>query len=116
MKWVPLGLFWGIPTFPQPTFHWQAPQVHRAWGSAGLAPRLISAELLPGGFSMAVMERLSERGGWQPLDRLGAREKKLQWRSAVEAALRRAHSLEIPVGTSSDRGRTGVHGDMRPPK
>ena len=77
------------------------------WAHAGLAPKLLAFEQLPGGWFMVIMQQLGE--GWQLLSSLDAGESKEEARRAAMCALQRAHTLDV-FGPFFPRS---VHGDAR---
>ena len=91
-----------------------AAAVHAAWAAVGLAPALLEHRMLPGGIHMIVMELCSPDDGWCLLsdtDML-AREASVPSEraaalAAADAALRRAHAVQLPCG------RCAAHGDCR---
>jgi len=84
-------------------------EVHRLWSDAQAAPKLYACELLPGGGSLVVMEKLGD--DWSTLDMLGGQERQLA-KEAARKVLAQAHKLSVTVGS-----KTGVvvHGDARGP-
>ena len=82
-------------------------EVHEGWADAGLAPKLLAFEQLPGGWFMVIMQQLG--AGWQLLSSLATGESKKEARRAALCALQQAHTLEV-FGPSCPRS---VHGDAR---
>ena len=60
-------------------------QVHTAWASVDLAPKLYSCSLLPGGYWMIVMELLDPRDGWASLTDLRLQDAVLASKFVSEA-------------------------------
>lgn len=90
-------------------------QVHDAAAAAGLAPRLLHHELLPGGGCFVVMEQLGP--DWQTLKstlgpHYGANVKNLQ--QALTTTVNTFHALSV-TSTSGDALGSPVHCDLRPP-
>jgi hypothetical protein len=77
--------------------------VHRAWASGGLAPRLLSCQRMPGGWLEVRMEVMEPEDGWVMLSSCPARE---ELRGVVLEHMQRAHNIDVS-------GRRGVHGDLR---
>ena len=91
-----------------------AAAVHAAWAAAGLAPALLEHRMLPGGIHMIIMELCSPDDGWCMLSDTNVRASQADVPSeraaalaAADAALRRAHAVQLPCG------RSAVHGDCR---
>ncbi|EFJ06635.1 hypothetical protein SELMODRAFT_448719 [Selaginella moellendorffii] len=82
--------------------------VHRAWGEAGLAPKLLSLKQVGGGWLEVRMEWLPEEDGWKLLYGLPEAD---NLRDEVVSNLAKAHKVEVRKWKG---GTTyGVHGDMR---
>ena len=77
-------------------------EVHEAWATAGVAPKLLSCDSLPGGYWMTKTEYLDPRDGWICLCYLTEQDA-LQATTAVREALEVARSC-LPGA---------VHGDLR---
>ena len=84
-------------------------QVHAAWAEAGLAPKLIECQPLPGGFTMVVMQQLLMQDGWSMLCSVPQLEQQ-DALAAAQQALSKAHDVIIPGTTAG-----AVHGDVRGP-
>ena len=92
-----------------------AAAVHAAWAAAGLAPALLEHRVLPGGIHMIVMELCSPDDGWCLLsdtdmltgEAAAVHSERAAALAAADAALRRAHAVQLPCG------RCAAHGDCR---
>src|SRR5689334_18251030 len=73
-------------------------QVHAAWAEAGLAPKLIECQPLPGGSTMVVMQQLLMQDGWSMLCSVPQLEQQ-DALAAAQQAMSKAHDVIIPGTT-----------------
>jgi len=89
-------------------------QVHAAWADAHLAPQLLQARRLPGGWWLVVQELLGQE--WRTFEEL-AHEERVAAFPTVQSVVRAAHSVQLRAAGSGGGDAAGVaaHGDLRPP-